>query len=291
MIEHITKRLQSIELLPEAERVLQGMAAYDSQRAAVSHWGRVIPAVQGLLGGAPDVIAPFAAAWTLMYAATIRLDHLQDGDPVDDPLPVIDPGAQYNLVFSYYVLATGLLDLLSPDAIPASRILRMRQLWTNSMLRMAGGQQRDLNVHTAGYVEAPLDHYQEIAHAKTGAAYALAFGGTASLLSDDPELVETLIAVGELYGALIQYGDDLSDAETQGNATLTLPTALDRSHPAHWLKQSGHTPAAFGAYLYRYYTDQAALRLAGLPANLRKGILDLFAQTFELQSVEASDAL
>src|SRR5205823_6417559 len=101
------------------------------------------------LGGEPESITPFAAAWSLMYGATIRLDHLQDDDPVDDPLPANRPNAQYNLVLSYYVLATGLLDMLPVESIPAQRILRLRQFWTDMMLRMASGQQRDLIAHIA----------------------------------------------------------------------------------------------------------------------------------------------
>ncbi len=280
VLESINYRLQHVALLPELQGALEHMAAYDQHRATASVWGRVIPTLQQILGGEPESIAPFAAAWLLMYAATVRLDHLQDGDPVDDPLPVNRPSAQYNLVLSYYVLATGLLDMLSPESIPAQRILRLRQFWTDMMLRMAGGQQRDLIAHNTSCSDAPLDYYQQLAQAKTGAAFALAFGGTAILLSDDNRLVETLTVIGELYGTLLQYSDDLLDAAAQPNQTLTLPDALGLARPANVSDQTGHTPTAFGAYLYSVYYDQAARVLVGLPANVQTGILDMFAQTF-----------
>src|SRR5262245_1091664 len=195
-----SRRLEQIMLLPELQQALQRMAAYDQECAANSHWGTVIPAVQRILGGEPESIAPFAAAWSLMYAATIRLDHLQDGDLVDDPLPVDRPSAQYNLVLSYYVLATGLLDMLSAEVIPAQRILRLRQFWTDTMLRMAGGQQRDLTARGADREDSPLDYYQQLAQAKTGATFALAFGGTALLLTDDTQTIDALTLIGEIYG-------------------------------------------------------------------------------------------
>src|SRR5258708_1113740 len=97
-LESINYRLQHVALLPVLQGGLEHMAAYDHPRAAASHWGRVIPTLQHILGGEPESIAPFAAAWSLMYGATIRLDHLQDDDPVDDPLPANRPNAQYNLV-------------------------------------------------------------------------------------------------------------------------------------------------------------------------------------------------
>jgi len=52
--------------------------------------------------------------------------------------------ARYQLAFSYYVLAESMLDLLSPDKIPMYRILQVRRLWADAMLRVFSGQYRDL---------------------------------------------------------------------------------------------------------------------------------------------------
>jgi geranylgeranyl pyrophosphate synthase len=94
--------------------------------------------------------------------------------------------------------------LLSPDHIPANRILRLRELWTETMLRMASGQQRDLTA-SGDACDSPLDTYQQLAQAKTGATFALAFGGTAILLTDETRTIDALILIGEIYGTLLQY--------------------------------------------------------------------------------------
>ena len=59
---------------------------------------------------------------------------------------------------------------------------------------MAGGQQRDLTTCNADCADSPLDYYGQLAQAKTGATFALAFGGAAILLSDDDRVIEALAA-------------------------------------------------------------------------------------------------
>jgi hypothetical protein len=289
MVEQAAQRLHHVALLPELRSMLQCMVVYDEERTSRHpHWGAVIPIVQRLLGGTNTPIEAFAAAWSLMYAVIVRLDHLQDGDPVDDPLPTIDQlGAQYNLLFGYYVLATSLLDLLSPDQIPANRILRLRELWTDMILRMASGQQRDLTM-SGDACDSPLEYYQQLAQAKTGATFALAFGGTAILLTDDAQIINALTLIGEIYGTLLQYSDDLLDESTQPNPTMTLPQALALVRPAH-VSDNIHTPTAFGAYLYRVYHEQVMQALVCLPVGVQQGILELFDKIFGLQQNEARD--
>jgi geranylgeranyl pyrophosphate synthase len=282
VLDQVTQRLQQVVLLPELRRALQDMVAYDQGRLMRNpQWGMVIPTVQRVLGGAEEHVAPFAAAWSLMYAAIVRLDHLQDGDPAENALPTIDrPSAQYNLVFSYYVLGTSLLDMLSPDYVPVHRILRLRRFWTDMLLRMASGQQRDLTACEDDCESLSLDYYQQLAQAKTGATFALAFGGTALLLTDDTRTIDVLTLVGEIYGTLLQYSDDLHDATAQPNATVTLPKVLAMVRPAHVSELTGHTSIAFGAYLYHSYYEQVVRMLAELPAGVQQGILELFDKTF-----------
>lgn len=277
------QRLQQIDLLPELQQTLQYMLEYDEDRVARDHpWRTIIPTVQRLLGGSEEAIAPFAAAWHFLYTATIRLDHLQDGDPANDLLPIsMRLPAQYNLIFGYYILVSGILDLLSPDHIPIRRILRLRQLWTDMVLRMASGQQRDLITDGNEHFDSPLEIYQQLAQAKTGAMFALAFGGTAMLLTDDTQLINTLIAVGKIYGTLLQYSDDLRDAATQPNLTLTLPQALSLTQPLSKSTSTSHTPATFWSYVYHAYYAQVNQILSELPAAMQQSILALFARTFE----------
>ena len=283
LIGYVDQRLQNAGVLPELKFAFDQMAAYDQMKATKqSHWSLVIPTVRQLLGGNNTTIDPFVVAWLLMYAYLIRLDHLQDGDPTDDPLPTVNqPNAQYNLVFSYYVLADSILDELSPEQIPVIRILRLRRLWSDMMLQMASGQQRDLTASKATCQGNSLEYYEQIAQAKTGATFALAFGGTAMLLTDDMQLVDTLIVVGNIYGMLLQYSDDLLDSSEQNNATLTLPEALRIAHPTGVSKTTGHTPETFWSYMYANYYAHVQEVIKHLPVELQQGLLQMFEQTFD----------
>jgi hypothetical protein len=234
-----------------------------------------------MLHGEAQQITPFRIAWGFMYAVTVRLDHLQDHDPVVDPLPTDQPNAQYNLIFAYYVLATSLLDDLSPPAIPAHRILRVRRLWSDMVLRMASGQHRDLTIRPGSVNDAFLEYYQLIAQAKTGSAFALAFGGTATLLSDDVQFITTMTLVGEIFGALVQYNDDVLDAAAQSNPTLTLPGAFHHAYPLSGLAPNEHTASAFWAYIYQAYRAHITQLIKDVPSDLQAGILLLFANAFE----------
>jgi hypothetical protein len=146
---------------------------------------------------------------------------------------------------------------------------------------MAGGQQRDLVIHGCEYNDAPLEMYQQLAQAKTGAMFALAFGGTAMLLTDDIQIINILIAVGEIYGTLLQYSDDLRDVATQPNLTLTLPQALCLTQPFYKSTSTSHTPEAFWSYVYHAYYAQASQILSQLPTAMQQSILALFDRTFE----------
>ena len=148
------------------------------------------------------------------------------------------------------------------------------------MLCMASGQQRDLT--TSLISRSPLESYQQLAQAKAGAMFALAFGGAALLLTDDTQMIDALTTVGEIYGTLLQCGDDLLDV-AQANSTLTLPKALTMVRPTHMSDQTKHTPEAFFSYLYCAYHEQVVRVLVGLPDTVRHGILDLFDRTFRPQ--------
>ncbi|MEM8533460.1 MAG: polyprenyl synthetase family protein [Chloroflexota bacterium] len=282
LTRYISQRLQNIGVLPELKYAFDQMTTYDQMRATKqSHWSLVIPTLRQLLGGNNTMIEPFVAAWLIMYAYLIRLDHLQDGDPTEDPLPTANqPNAQYNLVFSYYVLADSILDELSPEQIPVIRILRLRRLWSDMMLQVASGQQRDLTASKAAYQGDSLEYYEQIVQAKAGAAFALAFGGTAMLLTDDMQLVNTLTVVGNIYGMLLQYSDDLLDSSEQNNATLTLSEALRMAHPTGISKTTSHTPETFWSYVYANYHAHVQELVKHLPVDLQQGLLQMFEQTF-----------
>jgi hypothetical protein len=276
LIQDALARLNAVEMLPELRDGLEQMVTFDAVSIArVSHLG-VIQALQGIFGLHSDHVAPFDAAWSLMYAAISRLDHLQDGDPVEHNLPTInDQAAQYNLVFGYYLLATSLLDTLPPQSIPTHRILRLRHLWSDLMLRMASGQQRDLLKNHTLTDELSLDYYQEIAQAKTGASFALAFGGTAILYSDDESIIEALILVGELYGTLLQYSDDIRDKVEQTQSDITLPNILNLTR----INQDFTLPG-FLSHIYHSYREIVVQELSVIPLVIKNDLLSLFDRLF-----------
>lgn len=276
----VTQRLSTVDVLPELRRMLVRLSEAD-QRWSVERWpwGWVIPAVRAALDSTVISVDHFQAAWTVMYAAIVRLDQLQDGDAVDDPLPAPLPDVvHYNLLLSYYILAESLLDNLAEERIPAHRVLRVKRLWSDMMLRTASGQQRDLSI--AGESGHPmLDEYEQIARAKTGSTFALAFGGVATLVTDDQELVDACLTLGDLFGALVQYHDDILDAASQPNATLTLPVALARALPE--IATQGRSPQDFWAYVYQAYRRYAEHVVAGVPEPIGAALLDVFTRAFE----------
>lgn len=287
MFEQLQRRITDLQMHQDVASVLLQLAVRDTARLAQrSHIASVIPTIQHILGGDAVSIEPFYDAWLLMYAAIRRLDELQDDDVVDEPLPFANQrGAQYNFVFGVYLLAASLLDelvsLITPD-----RLLRLRRLWTDSMLQMAAGQQCDLIFPVTDISRMSLDEYQQIAVAKTGATFALAFGGTATLLTDDMDLVETLAAVGEVYGTLLQYQDDILDEDEQHNTTITLPRVLARLPLSE--QYSTNVSAAFWTHLYPLYQIAVSNALASCASDVRNGVLALFTHAFETHKQEAS---
>lgn len=271
-------RLSHLELRQEFAAALSCLVATDVAQLqkhppVVAMFATLAAALQA---PAP-VLTPFRAAWTLMYATIGRLDSLQDGDPIATPPQATSVGAHYNLVFASYILATSLLDELAEE-VPAARLLRLQRWWNDCMLRMADGQQHDLE---SGAEERSFDSlaiYQQIAQAKTGATYALAFGGLAMLLTDDDKLVASMIQIGEIFGTLVQYADDLRDAATQPNPALTLPELL-RFLPLDAAHEPEQIAAAFWSYLYPIYLQAANGALSHYP-GLQSQIADMFAEVF-----------
>lgn len=294
MFTRASLHLQTLDLLPELRIALSGMLEHDSallRHPENQHWVGIIPALQlGLAASAVDV-EEFACAWCLMYMATRRLDQLQDGDPIGDPILAAYPvGVQYNLVFSYYLLATSVLNQQLCAMAEPRRAMQVQALWNTTMLSMASGQQRDLVIRVADAAMAPLAAYQQIAQSKTGAAFALAFGGTALLCSDDEAVVAALMNAGEAYGALLQYSDDIADAREQPNATLTLPVALRSAQP-DVEQDTVVLHDAFFSHVYCTYHDHVRAVLASIESTASDAILGLFHSTFGLPATSDSPAL
>jgi hypothetical protein len=248
----IARRLAGLALHPETVAALQVVAQDADDLLHHPPIAATFALLPPALGGSEELVAPFRAAWALMYAVIGRLDSLQDGDPLRAIPQICSPAAQYNLVFAGYLLATSLLDELAA-VVPPARLIGLQRWWVDCMLRMADGQQLERG-------------------------RASRTGQVALLLSDDLALATALAQVGEIYGSLVQYADDLHDAAAQPNATLTLPTLL-RHLPLTPSRSPAQVEAAFWGYLFPFYQQAALTALAGYP-TLHGPISELFARGF-----------
>lgn len=272
----IAQRFAPLALPRDHVDILHRLAESDAVRLGLRpEIADIIPMVIRLLDGGEDHVKGFYQAWLLMYGAIQRLDHLQDGDlDNDDLLKDSSPHTRYNIILTYYTVATGLLDDIAGD--PA-QIKLLRRFWTDCMVRMAVGQQRDLTIMDT-LPTISFDLYQTIVQEKTGSTFALAFAGPALLLTSDTHTFDALVVVGEIYGTLLQFRDDISDAEDQQYASLTLPHILATTQPVALANNA--TLEAFWGFLYPVYLDAVAAALAGQSPTLREGVLNFFTQVF-----------
>lgn len=281
LLSQVRQRLAGLGLLPELEEALVRLAEQDAARLEQGAlWGWLIPALVAVLDGPQELVQPFAAAWSILFAATGHLDAIQDGDPLTPVLQEApDRAVQINLLLAYSVLANALLDELSPRVLVPHRVDALRRMWSDLLLWAASGQHRDLLAAQVPVLDDVLASYEQLARAKTGAVFALAFGGVGVLLSDDPQLHDALLLCGVLFGLLVQYFDDLGDAEQQPEHPLTLPAAL-RRHLLALNPLAAVQPDGFCTFVWQGYRSEVQRILAPLTPALQAGIMQLFERTF-----------
>jgi hypothetical protein len=244
-------------------------------------WLQAIQDLGTSLGAEAGAQARFCRSWRTLYTATLLLDHLQDGDYLGDPwLVSLPPPLQYHLAFSAYAVAQQqLADLVHQTSL--ERLVRLQTLWASTVRQLAIGQFRDLTQQVAqsGHAEAEaLDQYESIASQKTGAAFALALGGSAILATEDLARIDAATNAGLLFGMLLQYSDDLLDTEAQASqpATITLARAL---------AATSDVPAdlPLGAYwqlIYAHYSTALQRMLTPLPQPAQNAVWNLLHTTF-----------
>jgi hypothetical protein len=269
------------ELQSAVSRLLSDTSASTPQPL----WLEMIVRIAASLQAEPQAIAPFVAAWRALYTVTLCLDHLQDGDDLGDPwLANLPPAMQYHLAFSTYIAAQHALAQLDERAIPAPRIVRLQRFWATSVAQLASGQYRDLAVACSlpqVQGEETLNEYEQLAAQKTGATFALAFGGVALLATDDEVQIAALTTAGTVYGMLLQYQDDLIDSAAQERqpTAATLNRALLATHPALAVHRQGAVEA-FWAAIYAGYAQALEGVLTPLPAETRRAFADLLRCSF-----------
>lgn len=283
-----THRFPSLPAFPVSDELriaLKTLLGSASLSTPEPLWLEAIEGIAGSLHANPRVIAPFVEAWRLLYVVTLFLDHLQDGDPLGEPqLEALPPAIQYHLAFSVYLAAQHTLALLDSSVLPAARIERIQRFWAASVARLASGQYVDLSLSVRPaklHGEPALNMYEWLALEKTGATFALAFGGVAMLATDDEVQIAALTEAGSVYGMLLQYRDDLVDREQQEGQpeALTLTRALLAAHPS-LAAHSVQATSMFWNSIYAEYRQTLAIILAPLPATTRTIYEELLRQSF-----------
>ncbi len=268
ILQHIEYKLTILDLLPAFRTAITTVI----EQGTHDHHARLLHRLPldvfgAIRGEGEDTVLPFVAAWVTLHTALLRLDHLQDGDPEAQALPTSPHiGASYNLVFAAYVLANALLDDLDEQAIPARRLLRLRRLWNECVLAGASGQHEDLlHANPAADATQRLDQYQQMAHAKSGALFALAFAGAAILATDDTATISACRFSGNIFGALLQLSDDLLDRDKQcEHPGFTIHQAYNGSGP-HRLpfgQMDDGTVCAYVQHIQKAYLEQVEHVLA-----------------------------
>lgn len=234
-----------------------------------AYWREALQTSGESLDGQPDLIAAFITAWSTFYRVSLLLDHLQDGDPIPAPwFTALAPTLQYQLIFSGYVDAQQRLAAIDPIRVEPARLLRLHQHWATCVSQIAEGQYRDLTAATAGH-SPNFDTYEAITTQKTGAMFALAFGGVAILATTDEAQIAALTNAGLIMGMLLQYQDDRRDAYDQ--QTQRAVTADD----------------AFWVVILDHYQQALAQTIAPLPPAVQQCLQSVVA-TFTGMPFQAS---
>lgn len=265
---------------PYIEHITRLLTAPDVP-APRPEWVTTIKDVGVSAGGEPEIIAAFAETWRLFYTATLLLDHLQDGDVLTPVWFAAEPPAQqYHFVFSAYAIAQHALATLATD-LPSERAVQLHSFWNSTVVSIATGQYRDLT-QTLDTVlrmgQSPLDVYEAIIAQKTGAVFALAFGGVAMLATDDEAQIAAATDAGTVFGMLLQYSDDLRDDPSQVHQqTLTLQRALITAQTA---TGAADQLAVTWPVIFSVYTRSLKSVLAPLPAPAGAAIEGIVADAF-----------
>lgn len=285
----ILERIGQLPVLPELQAALVHLVEQDWSRDASLHaqnqrLEEVLMAVyQGLGGGDPVHVRPFILAWHTLRAALLHLDHLQDDDRELDRLfePAASVSQRYNLILAYYQLALTMLDDLDASQIAPHRFRLVLRFWNERLLQAASGQQRDLGgLQQTDQMQVVLDHYEQAMKAKAGSIYAIGFGGTALLATDDNVSIEALTRIGEAFGTLLQFSDDVLDAADQSEPGLTLPSAYRTAHTASKIRLPPHSLQLYASFIYQSYMEQIRKLVAPLPPSVQEGLLSAFRHTF-----------
>lgn len=195
-------------------------------------------------GGDGGEALAVATAWRGLHLASKLIDDVEDGDV--DRLR-LGPGASARLVN----LATGFYaaSILCLSPLPVALYRDLTPLFHRVILRMVGGQQRELEMGEGGSVDECLTTIGE----KAGTFFALGAEAGARCATKDDTVITALREFGYNAGIVVQLADDLEGFRESGpsgdlaNGRRKLPviyglsvaTASERRELEHLLDRAG----------------------------------------------------
>ena len=184
------------------------------------------------VGGDPGDAVHVTAA-LITFAACLRLyDDIADQDRPGGLWEEVGPARAWNYASAVHILS---FDILSMARLPHGRFRTINQLFIDTFVNLAAGQDRDL----AGVTKTVEDYWLTI-EMKSGHAYALACASGAIVGTVDPRLIESCRVFGHHLGLSKQilndmesiwHPDGITDIK-QGKVTLPLVLGICFDHPA-----------------------------------------------------------
>jgi geranylgeranyl diphosphate synthase type I len=182
------------------------------------------------VGGDPRGAIPVAATWEVLSLAMRILDDLQDRDRPDGLWAKVGLSRAFNFSASLYALCN---KLLVQAPWPAKQYRAINRNFTQEVLRLAAGQDRDLCGETR-----TIEDYWHTIEEKNARAFAWACAAGALCGSDNAELVDSCRSYGQHLGIALQLFDDfeglwepsgMGDLE-MGKITLPLVYGMSVAH-------------------------------------------------------------
>ncbi|TME28855.1 MAG: polyprenyl synthetase family protein [Chloroflexi bacterium] len=204
-------------LLHTADTSLQpfyGMMLYqlglDARKASGKRLRPVLcTLVYEAITGDPSAALPAAAAIELVHNFTLIHDDIEDQDPARHHRPTVWSvwGVPQAINAGDGMFAVSRLALQRLRGLPADRVVAFAGLLDDACVRVCEGQFLDISFETR--TDVTTERYRAMAAKKTGAMFAAAAAGAATLATDDASTRQALARFGDAFGEAFQAHDDL----------------------------------------------------------------------------------
>ena len=243
-IERLDAAIRS-ETLTHMLRYHLGLAPYDATSGKRLR-GVLAMIIGRTLQSPPSAAKQLAVALELKHAASLAHDDIQDEDELRWGRPTLwakfDISSAINVGDTLTALTYDTLGRLALAGVSTADTVRVLQLFSETFLLMAEGQQLDLDQEAR--FDLSVDQYLYMVARKTAASFECSCAAPAIVSDFGPDVETALRTFGSSFGIIYQIADDLASlflaqAET-GKAPLgdlyrskaTLPLLLELAeHP------------------------------------------------------------